>query len=230
MSLLNVPAGKELPEDIYVVIEIPANADPIKYEIDKDTGALFVDRFMSTAMFYPCNYGYINHTLSLDGDPVDVLVPTPYPLQPGSVIRCRPVGVLKMTDEAGEDAKLVAVPHTKLSKEYDHIKDVNDLPELLKAQIAHFFEHYKDLEKGKWVKVEGWDNAEAAKAEIIASFERAAKKEFLLLILSPARRGFFVPFDAPGGATLARAYNQQEAQNDNATLRWRCRFSELVSV
>ena len=146
MSLLNVPAGKDLPEDIYVVIEIPANADPIKYEIDKESGALFVDRFMSTAMFYPCNYGYINHTLSLDGDPVDVLVPTPYPLQPGSVIRCRPVGVLKMTDEAGEDAKLIAVPHTKLSKEYDHIKDVNDLPELLKAQIAHFFEHYKDFD------------------------------------------------------------------------------------
>ena len=118
----------------------------------------------------------INHTLSLDGDPVDVLVPTPYPLQPGSVIRCRPVGVLKMTDEAGEDAKLVAVPHSKLSKEYDHIKDVNDLPELLKAQIAHFFEHYKDLEKGKWVKVEGWENAEAAKAEIVASFERAKNK------------------------------------------------------
>jgi len=176
MSLLNVPAGKDLPEDIYVVIEIPANADPIKYEVDKESGALFVDRFMSTAMFYPCNYGYINHTLSLDGDPVDVLVPTPYPLEPGSVIRCRPVGVLKMTDESGEDAKLVAVPHTKLSKEYDHIKDVNDLPELLKAQITHFFEHYKDLEKGKWVKVDGWDNAEAAKAEIIASFERAAKK------------------------------------------------------
>ena len=166
----------DLPEDIYVVIEIPANADPIKYEIDKESGALFVDRFMSTAMFYPCNYGYINHTLSLDGDPVDVLVPTPYPLQPGSVIRCRPVGVLKMTDEAGEDAKLIAVPHTKLSKEYDHIKDVNDLPELLKAQIAHFFEHYKDLEKGKWVKVEGWENAEAAKAEIVASFERAKNK------------------------------------------------------
>ena len=159
MSLLNVPAGKDLPEDIYVVIEIPANADPIKYEIDKESGALFVDRFMSTAMFYPCNYGYINHTLSLDGDPVDVLVPTPYPLQPGSVIRCRPVGVLKMTDEAGEDAKLIAVPHTKLSKEYDHI-----------------FEHYKDLEKGKWVKVEGWENAEAAKAEIVASFERAKNK------------------------------------------------------
>lgn len=175
MSLNLVPAGKDLPEDIYVVIEIPANADPIKYEIDKETGALFVDRFMSTAMFYPCNYGYINHTLSLDGDPVDVLVPTPYPLQPGSVIRCRPVGVLKMTDEAGEDAKLVAVPHSKLTKEYDHVKDVNDLPELLKAQIAHFFEHYKDLEKGKWVKVEGWADAAAAKAEIIASFERAAR-------------------------------------------------------
>lgn len=176
MSLLNVPAGKDLPEDIYVVIEIPANADPIKYEVDKESGALFVDRFMSTAMFYPCNYGYINHTLSLDGDPVDVLVPTPYPLQPGSVIRCRPVGVLKMTDESGEDAKLVAVPHTKLSKEYDHINDVNDLPELLKAQITHFFEHYKDLEKGKWVKVDGWDNAEAAKAEIVASFERALSR------------------------------------------------------
>ena len=175
MSLLNVPAGKDLPEDIYVVIEIPANADPIKYEVDKESGALFVDRFMSTAMFYPCNYGYINHTLSLDGDPVDVLVPTPYPLEPGSVIRCRPVGVLKMTDESGEDAKLVAVPHTKLSKEYDHIKDVNDLPDLLKAQITHFFEHYKDLEAGKWVKVDGWDNAEAAKAEIVASFERAKK-------------------------------------------------------
>ena len=144
MSLLNVPAGKDLPEDIYVVIEIPANADPIKYEVDKESGALFVDRFMSTAMFYPCNYGYINHTL-------------------------------KMTDESGEDAKLVAVPHTKLSKEYDHIKDVTDLPELLKAQITHFFEHYKDLEAGKWVKVDGWDNAEAAKAEIVASFERAKK-------------------------------------------------------
>ncbi|XNM74748.1 inorganic diphosphatase [Escherichia coli] len=175
MSLLNVPAGKDLPEDIYVVIEIPANADPIKYEIDKESGALFVDRFMSTAMFYPCNYGYINHTLSLDGDPV-YWSRLRTRCSRGSVIRCRPVGVLKMTDEAGEDAKLIAVPHTKLSKEYDHIKDVNDLPELLKAQIAHFFEHYKDLEKGKWVKVEGWENAEAAKAEIVASFERAKNK------------------------------------------------------
>lgn len=176
MGLLNVPAGKELPDDIYVVIEIQANASPIKYEVDKDTGAVFVDRFMATAMFYPCNYGYINHTLSLDGDPVDVLVPTPYPLQPGAVIRCRPVGVLKMTDESGVDAKLVAVPHTKLTKEYDHIKDVDDLPELLKSQIKHFFEQYKALEKGKWVKVDGWENVDSARKEILESFERAKKK------------------------------------------------------
>ena len=176
MSLNLVPAGKELPEDIYVVIEIPQNADPIKYEIDKASGAVFVDRFMATPMFYPCNYGYINHTLSLDGDPVDVLVPTPYPLVPGSVIRCRPVGVLKMSDEAGQDAKLVAVPHSKLTKQYDHIQDVNDLPELLKAQIQHFFERYKELEAGKWVKVEGWGDKAAAEAEIKTSAERYAAK------------------------------------------------------
>lgn len=176
MSLNQVPAGKDIPEDIYVVIEIPANADPIKYEVDKDTGAIFVDRFMSSPMFYPCNYGYVNDTLSLDGDPVDVLVPTPYPLVPGAVIRCRPVGVLKMSDESGEDAKIVAVPHSKLSTEYDHIQDVNDLPELLKAQITHFFERYKELEVGKWVKVDGWEDAAAAKEEIMTSFTRAQEK------------------------------------------------------
>lgn len=121
---------------------------------------------MATAMFYPANYGYVNNTLSSDGDPVDVLVPTPYPLQPGSVIRCRPVGVLKMTDEAGGDAKVVAVPHTKLSKEYDNIKDVDDLPALVKAQIQHFFESYKALEAGKWVKVDGWEGVESARQEI----------------------------------------------------------------
>ncbi|KGQ70428.1 inorganic pyrophosphatase [Chelonobacter oris] len=175
MGLEKVPAGKALPDDIYVVIEIPANADPIKYEVDKESGAVFVDRFMATAMFYPANYGYINNTLSLDGDPVDVLVPTPYPLIPGSVIRCRPVGVLKMTDEAGSDAKLIAVPHSKLSKEYDHIKDINDVPALLKAQIQHFFENYKALEAGKWVKVDGWEGVEAAREEIKTSFERAQK-------------------------------------------------------
>lgn len=170
-----MPAGQNLPDDIFVIIEISANANPIKYEIDKESGALRVDRFMAAAMFYPCNYGYINHTLSLDGDPVDVLVPTPYPLQPGSVIRCRPVGGLKMIDDAGEDAKLIAVPHNTLTKEYNHIIDVNDLPQLLRAQIVHFFEHYKTLEPDKWVKVEGWIDAIAAKSEIITSFKRASK-------------------------------------------------------
>ena len=172
MSLDNLPAGKELPEDIYVVVEIPQNSDPVKYEVDHDTGFVFVDRFMATPMFYPCNYGFINQTLSLDGDPLDVLVPTPYPLVPGAVIRCRPVGILNMTDEAGSDAKLVAVPHTKMTKIYDDIKDVDDLPELLKNQIKHFFEHYKELEKGKWVKVDGWSNKEAAMKEILDSAER----------------------------------------------------------
>lgn len=173
MSLSDVPAGKNLPEEINVIIEIPANADPIKYEVDKDTGTVWVDRFMSTPMFYPTNYGFVNNTLSLDGDPVDVLVPTPYPLAPGTVIACRPVGVLNMTDESGEDAKIFAVPVSKLTKEYDHIQDVNDIPELLKAQITHFFERYKDLEAGKWVKIEGWSDAAAAKEEITSSFERA---------------------------------------------------------
>ena len=176
MDMSKISAGKDLPHDFNVVIEIPAQSDPVKYEVDKESGALLVDRFIGTSMRYPANYGFIPQTLGDDGDPVDVCVITPFPLLAGSVIRCRPVGVLKMTDESGEDAKLVAVPHTKLSKEYDHINDVNDLPELLKAQITHFFEHYKDLEKGKWVKVDGWDNAEAAKAEIVASFERAKQK------------------------------------------------------
>lgn len=173
MSLNNVPAGKNVPEEINVIIEIPANSDPIKYEVDKDTGAIFVDRFMATPMFYPCNYGYVNNTLSLDGDPVDVLVPTPYPLLSGSVIRCRPIGVLKMSDESGEDAKVVAVPVSKLTKVYDDVKEIDDLPELLRNQIQHFFERYKELEPGKWVKVDGWADAAAAKEEIQTSLERA---------------------------------------------------------
>ncbi|MBI2380556.1 MAG: inorganic diphosphatase [Gammaproteobacteria bacterium] len=172
MSLNKVPAGKKLPDEINVIIEIPAHADPIKYEVDKESGAIFVDRFMATCMHYPTNYGYVPHTLSEDGDPVDVLVPTPFPLIPGSVIRCRPVGVLKMTDESGTDAKVLAVPVDKLTGIYKDVQDVNDLPELLKNQIVHFFEHYKDLEKGKWVKVDGWEDIAAAKAEILASVER----------------------------------------------------------
>ena len=157
MSYQNIPAGKDLPHDIYVVIEIPANSSPVKYEIDKDADALFVDRFMASPMFYPANYGYINNTLADDGDALDVLVVTPYPVVPGSVIRCRPVGVLNMTDEAGEDAKLLAVPHEKLTQAYNDVQDITDLPEMLRNQIKEFFENYKNLEKGKWVKVESWD-------------------------------------------------------------------------
>ena len=169
MSYSSIPAGKELPNDFYTVIEIPANHDPIKYEIEKDYDAVFVDRFMATPMFYPANYGFIPQTLADDGDPLDVLVITPYPVVPGSVIRCRPLGVLLMSDEAGGDAKLVAVPHSKLTPIYDHMNDIEDVPELLRNQIQHFFENYKDLEKGKWVKVDRWDNVEKAKEMIMAA-------------------------------------------------------------
>ena len=167
MSFNLVPAGKDLPNDIYVVIEIPSNSTPVKYEIEKDHDALFVDRFMAAPMFYPANYGYINNTLADDGDALDVLVITPYPVVPGSVIRCRPVGLLNMTDEAGEDAKLIAVPHEKLTQAYNDVQDINDVPELLRNQIKDFFENYKNLEKGKWVKVESWEGADAAKAKIL---------------------------------------------------------------
>jgi inorganic pyrophosphatase len=163
MSYSNIPAGKDLPNDIYVAIEILANHAPIKYEIDKDFDALLVDRFMATPMFYPANYGFIPHTLADDGDPLDVLVVTPYPVAPGSVIRARPVGVLLMSDEAGGDAKLVAVPHDKLTVLYKDVQEYTDLPPLLIEQIKHFFENYKDLEKGKWVKVEGWAGADEAR-------------------------------------------------------------------
>jgi inorganic pyrophosphatase len=175
MSLNNVPAGKDLPNDFNVVIEIPMNGDPVKYEVDKESGVIFVDRFMSTAMHYPCNYGYIPQTLSDDGDPVDVLVVTPVPLPIGVVVRCRTIGVLKMNDEAGGDAKLLAVPVDKLLPIYKSVQKPQDLPELLLQQIQHFFEHYKDLEKGKWVKVEGWFDAEEARKEIMASAEAYKK-------------------------------------------------------
>ena len=162
MSFDRVPAGKDVPNDCNVVIEIPMRADPIKYEVDKETGAVFVDRFMSTAMHYPCNYGYIPRTLSDDGDPSDVLVLSPVPLITGVVVRCRPIGMLKMEDEAGGDAKILAVPIDKLSGLYRAIQSPRDLPELTTRQIAHFFEHYKDLEPGKWVKTEGWGDAAEA--------------------------------------------------------------------
>lgn len=172
MSFKNVPAGKQIPEDIFVVIEISANSQPVKYEIEKDQGVLYVDRFVSTAMFYPANYGYINNTLSEDGDPVDVLVITPHPVVPGSVVRARPVGVFKMTDESGVDAKIIAVPHSKLTPAYDNIQNIEDVPELLKQQISNFFANYKALEPGKWVEIVGYEGIEEAKKEIIASLER----------------------------------------------------------
>ncbi len=174
MNLKHIPAGKNLPDDINVVIEIPAHsAPPVKYEIDKDSGAVFVDRFVSTAMHYPCNYGFVPQTLSEDGDPVDVLVVAPVALPPGSVIRCRPVGVLMMEDESGMDAKVVAVPVSKLTPLYNDVQKCDDLPALLLQQIKHFFEHYKDLEPGKWVKVTGWGDIDAARNEIMKSFEKA---------------------------------------------------------
>jgi inorganic pyrophosphatase len=177
MNLDRVSSGQNIPEDFNVIIEIPMNADPIKYEVDKQTGALFVDRFMMTSMVYPCNYGYVPHTLSLDGDPVDVLVITPFPVTTGAVIRCRPIGLLKMEDEAGQDAKLIAVPIEKILPIYRHWKKPEDLqPERL-AQIRHFFEHYKDLEKGKWVKVKGWSGPAAAKKEITDGIARYNKKK-----------------------------------------------------
>jgi len=172
MSLININSGRNVPHDVNVIIEIPMRGEPVKYEVDKDSGALFVDRFMSTAMFYPTNYGYIPETLSEDGDPVDVLVVTPIPLISGSVIRCRVVGMLKMTDESGVDAKLLAVPITKLSKLYDNVHSYKDLPESLLLSVEHFFKHYKDLEQGKWVQVDGWEGADAAHHEIMASIER----------------------------------------------------------
>jgi inorganic pyrophosphatase len=158
------------------VIEIPSHSSPIKYEVDKASGMVMVDRFLGTAMFYPCEYGFIPQTLSEDGDPVDVLVVSPYALQSGSVIRCRPIGLLRMTDESGKDAKILAVPANKLTTRYQHVQHPHDLePGLLNA-IEHFFTHYKDLENGKWAKVEGWESVEAAREEIMSAVGRFEEK------------------------------------------------------
>ncbi len=176
MSLNSVTPGKNLPETFNVVIEIPAESDPIKYEVDKESGAVFVDRFLTTAMYYPCNYGYVPRTLSGDGDPVDVLVITPYPLHPGVVVPCRALGILKMEDEAGIDGKVLAVPTNKILKMYEPWKTVADVNPMRLKAISHFFEHYKDLEEGKWVKVLGWEGVEAAHQEIVdgvANFEKS---------------------------------------------------------
>ncbi|HET8897311.1 MAG TPA: inorganic diphosphatase [Rhodanobacteraceae bacterium] len=167
-----VPAGRDVPDEINVIIEIPKDADPVKYEIDKTSGAIFVDRVLTTPMRYPCNYGYIPQTLGGDGDPLDALVLLPLPLVAGSVIRCRPVGMLRMTDEAGGDEKLLVTPLDKVFRGYTHIHDIDQVAQHWLDRISHFFTHYKDLEDGKWVKLDGWSGVEDAKREIVASVER----------------------------------------------------------
>ncbi|MFA6301905.1 MAG: inorganic diphosphatase [Legionella sp.] len=175
MSLMEISSGRDVPNEINVIIEIPMHGEPVKYEVDKASGALFVDRFLTTPMFYPANYGYIPQTLSEDGDPVDVLVVTPVALISGAVIRSRVVGMLKMTDESGVDAKLIAVPVSKICKMYQSVETYEDLPKSLLQSLEHFFTHYKDLEEGKWVKIEGWVGADAARAEILSSIARYKK-------------------------------------------------------
>ena len=176
MGLDLVTAGNQAPDIFNVIIEIPMNADPVKYEVDKETSAIFVDRFMSTAMHYPTNYGYVPKTISGDGDPVDVLVITPVPLIPGVVVTCRAIGILKMEDEAGQDGKVLAVPIDKILSLYTRWQKPEDLSPVRLKTIAHFFEHYKDLEVNKWVKILGWEGPESAKQEImdgIANYNKA---------------------------------------------------------
>ena len=175
MPLDRISPGSKLPEEFNVIIEIPMDADPIKYEVDDETGALFVDRFMTVAMYYPTNYGYIPQTLAGDGDPVDVLVVTPYPLQAGVVITCRAVGILKMEDEAGIDGKVLAVPIDKVSSMYSRWKKIEDVNAMRLEAITHFFQHYKDLEKGKWVTITRWIGPDEAKALIVEGLERAKR-------------------------------------------------------
>ena len=172
MGLDHVSTGKNPPDEINVVIEIPKDSEPVKYEVDKESGAIFVDRILSTPMRYPCNYGYVPHTLCGDGDPADVLVVLPLSLIPGSVIRCRPVGVLRMTDEAGGDEKILAVPVTKVFNGYAHIADSGQVAPHWLERVGHFFEHYKDLEKDKWVKLDGWGGADEAKQILLDSIAR----------------------------------------------------------
>ncbi len=173
MRIDAISIGKNPPDDVNVIIEVPVGGEPIKYEMDKDAGTLVVDRFLYTAMRYPGNYGFIPHTLSGDGDPCDVLVANTRAIVPGAVMSVRPVGVLLMEDEAGGDEKVIAVPVPKLTKRYEHVINYTDMPEITLQQIRHFFEHYKDLEPGKWVKVLGWGDAAEAKKLIAEAIERA---------------------------------------------------------
>ncbi len=166
MNLDRVGPGRNPPEEVNVIIEIPINGDPVKYELDKETGAMFVDRYLNTSMVYPCNYGYIPQTLAADGDPVDVLIASPMPIINGAVMRCRPIGMLDMTDEAGDDSKVLVVPIDKVSKFNRNVNSYKDLQPALLDKISHFFEHYKDLEEEKWVKLKGWKDVDAALSEI----------------------------------------------------------------
>ena len=177
MSINKVTAGDDVPTEFNVIIEIPQNADPVKYEVDKHSGTLFVDRFMMTAMHYPTNYGYVPQTIADDDDPVDVLVHTPFPLLPGVVVRCRPLGVLRMDDESGGDSKVLAVPTDDICPLYIHWRSIDDVPEIRLKQIQHFFEHYKDLEAGKWVKILGWAGLDVAHAEILDGIKRYSASE-----------------------------------------------------
>ncbi|MEP4768831.1 MAG: inorganic diphosphatase [Roseibium sp.] len=176
MRIDAVPIGKNPPEDVNVIIEVSMGGEPIKYEMDKEAGAMYVDRFLYTPMRYPGNYGFVPHTLCGDGDPIDVIVVNQRPVVPGAIMNCRAIGVLLMEDEAGQDEKIIAVPTHKLTKRYDNVHDVTDLPEITISQVKHFFEHYKDLEPGKWVKVTGVEGAEAAKRMITESIDRAQKE------------------------------------------------------
>ncbi len=173
MDIKKIPVGKDAPWDVNVIIEIPLRSDPIKYEICKESGAMFVDRFLHTAMYYPCNYGFIPHTMSDDGDPVDVMVMGRIPVAVGAVIRARPVGVLLMEDESGTDEKILCVPHKKLHPYYDGVTNYTDIQETDLKRIEHFFAHYKDLEEGKWVKVTGWGDADKAAELIKQGMDRA---------------------------------------------------------
>lgn len=172
MDISKIPVGKNPPWDVNVIIEIPLRGDPVKYEVDKESGALYVDRFLHTAMYYPTNYGFIPHTLSDDGDPCDMLVVGRIPVLPGAVLRSRPVGVLIMEDESGQDEKILGVPVSALHPFYNEVETYTDLPQILIEQIAHFFEHYKDLEKGKWVKIQRWGGPEEAARLIQESIDR----------------------------------------------------------
>ncbi len=172
MRIDAISIGKNPPEDVNVIVEVPVGGQPIKYEMDKEAGALIVDRFLYTPMTYPGNYGFIPHTLSEDGDPCDVLICNTRPLVPGCVINVRPIGVMIMEDDGGKDEKILAVPVPKLTQRYDKIKNYTDLPEITLKQIEHFFEHYKDLEPGKWVKIGGWQDVDVAKKLIVEAIDR----------------------------------------------------------